>query len=77
MKLEFLMEYNAKLRPGAEPVGKGPLGTRFVRAVPRSFAATRRVAATIRGPARHAVRGPLLHDGTPIRDGRRALRMAQ
>jgi len=33
MKLDFLMEFSAKLRPGAEPVGKGPLGTRFVAVV--------------------------------------------
>lgn len=33
MKLEFLMEYSAKLRPGGEPIGNGPLGTRHVAVV--------------------------------------------
>lgn len=33
MKLEFLLEYSAKLRRGGEPIGKGPLGTRHVAVV--------------------------------------------
>ena len=33
MKLEFLMEYSARLRSGGEPIGRGPLGTRRVAVV--------------------------------------------
>ena len=33
MKLKFLMEYSASLRPGPEAIGTGPLGTRRIVSV--------------------------------------------